>query len=422
MKSMWFHLMPYPDLPERFPQENRSVWVDIDPTLYDPVRGHHMYQQYIGELEYAASVGLDAVCVNEHHSNAYGMMPSPNLVASILARNVPDATIAVMGNTLPLYNPATRVAEELAMLDAISGGRIIAGFPVGSAMDTCYAYGTNPATLRERYQEAHDLILKAWTAKEPFAFNGQYNKQRYVNVWPRPVQRPHPPIWIPGGGSIDTWEWCARMDYVYCYLSYYGYQAGEEGMRGYWKTVREHGRDDNPYRAAFAQFIGVAETDQEARELYAEPAEYFYHRCLHIHGGFAEPPGYKTEATLMAGVQGMMERAASGKPAAPGAGSKKQVHGMSFDQLVERGWVVVGSVATVTEKLMTAAKTLRFGNLFALLQFGNMSTEVCRYNTRMFATQVMPELRTLWSNEYEHRWWPKPLQDRSSATQRQAAE
>ena len=90
--------------------------------------------------------GFDAVCVNEHHSNGYGLMPSPNLIASSLARRTTDTAICVMGNSLALYNPPTRVAEEFAMIDCISGGRLIAGFPVGTPMDTCYAYGTNPAS------------------------------------------------------------------------------------------------------------------------------------------------------------------------------------------------------------------------------------------------------------------------------------
>src|SRR6266436_5638961 len=149
-----------------------------------------------GGLQGEASVGLgyDAICVNEHHSNGYGLMPSPNLIASSLARRTSDATICVMGNSIALYNPPTRVAEEFAMIDVISGGRLIAGFPVGTPMDTCFAYGQNPSTLRDRYTEAHDLVMRAWTERDTFAFNGRFNQQRYVNIWPRPVQKPHPPV------------------------------------------------------------------------------------------------------------------------------------------------------------------------------------------------------------------------------------
>lgn len=111
--------------------------VDIDPALYDPAVGHRVYNEYIDQLEYVASVGFDGVGINEHHSNAYGLMPSPNLIASTLARSTSDAAIVVLGDSVALYNPPIRVAEEMAdRLHGISGGRLVAGFPVGSPMNT----------------------------------------------------------------------------------------------------------------------------------------------------------------------------------------------------------------------------------------------------------------------------------------------
>ena len=79
MNFLWFHLMPYADLPADFPEQHRSVWVYIDPTLFDATKAQVMYNDYLDELEHAAAVGFDGVCVNEHHSNGYGLMPSPNL-------------------------------------------------------------------------------------------------------------------------------------------------------------------------------------------------------------------------------------------------------------------------------------------------------------------------------------------------------
>ncbi|HEV8028073.1 MAG TPA: LLM class flavin-dependent oxidoreductase, partial [Stellaceae bacterium] len=310
MKLLWFHLMPYARLPEDFRQRHNSVWVDLDRSLFDPVYAHRLYNEYIDELEYAAALGFDAVCVNEHHANAYGLMPSPNLIAAMLARRGGDAAICVLGNSLALYNPPTRVAEEMAMLDCISGGRLIAGFPVGTPMDTCYAYGQNPSMLRAKYQEAHDLVLQAWTRPETFAFNGRFNQLRYVNIWPQPLQKPHPPIWIPGGGSLETWQWCAEMDYVYCYLSYFGYMAGRETMMGFWREMERLGKDRNPYRAGFLQFVGVAESRAEAEKLYKEPAEYFYGRCLHVDSRYASPPGYASEATQRARITSQVTLAA----------------------------------------------------------------------------------------------------------------
>jgi alkanesulfonate monooxygenase SsuD/methylene tetrahydromethanopterin reductase-like flavin-dependent oxidoreductase (luciferase family) len=408
MKLMWFHLMPYTELPDDFRDKNPSVWVDIHSSLFDPRRTHHMYNDFMDELEFAAECGFDAICVNEHHSNGYGLMPSPNLVASALARRTSDSALCVLGNSLALYNPPTRVAEEFAMIDCISGGRLIAGFPVGSPMDTCYAYGQNPSMLRERYHEAHDLVMRAWTEQDTFAFNNRFNQQRYVNIWPRPVQKPHPPIWIPGGGSVETWQWCAEMDYVYCYLSYYGYKAGQSTMDGFWDEMKRLGKDRNPYRAGFLQFVGVAETREEAYRLYREPAEYFYGRCLHIDPRFAGPPGYTTEATQRRGAQSQVAQAAQ----LSRYESKFQMLAREMDAIVDKGYVIIGSPDEVAAQLREVARNLNVGHLMMLLQFGNMGKDLAKYNTQLFAEQVMPQLHDVFA-DWEDRWWPQPM-DRST--------
>ncbi|HSJ96558.1 MAG TPA: LLM class flavin-dependent oxidoreductase [Myxococcota bacterium] len=404
MKLLWFHLMPYTDLPADFVERYGSVWVDIDPALFDPRRGHQLYNEFMDELEHAAELGFDGVCVNEHHQNGYGLMPSPNLIAAALARRTRDAALVVMGNSIALYDPPTRVAEEMAMLDCISGGRLVAGFPVGTPMDTCYAYGRNPSTLRARYHEAHDLIVKAWQADAPFAWNGRFHQQRYVNVWPRPVQQPHPPIWIPGGGSVETWQWCARQDYVYAYLSYFGYQAARAVMQGFWDEMDRLGKDRNPYRAGFLQFVGVAESRAEAMDLYREPAEYFYGRCLCVDARYAAPPGYTTEATLRSKVTSQVAQAARRADQ-----QKRAFAAPSFEEIVARGYVIVGSPDEVAEQLRTVATELHVGQLMLLLQFGNMGRDLTAWNSELFAKRVLPQLRDLFDDRWENRWWPRPL-------------
>jgi alkanesulfonate monooxygenase SsuD/methylene tetrahydromethanopterin reductase-like flavin-dependent oxidoreductase (luciferase family) len=408
MKVLWFHLMPYTELPDDFREKHPSVWVDIHSSLFDPRRAHHMYNDFMDELEFAASCGFDAICVNEHHSNGYGLMPSPNLIATSLARRTTGNTaLCVLGNSLALYNPPTRVAEEFAMIDCISGGRLIAGFPVGTPMDTCFAYGQNPSQLRERYHEAHDLVMKAWTERDTFAFNGRYNQQRYVNVWPRPVQRPHPPIWIPGGGSVETWQWCAQMDYVYCYLSYFGYIAGKATMQGFWDEMARLGKDRNPYRAGFLQFVGVAETREKAMELYRQSAEYFYGRCLHVDSRFAAPPGYSSETTQRIGPLSQVRQAAQRSREAFDVSIK-------MEEIVERGYVIIGSPDEVAQQLTHLATDLNVGHLMLLLQYGCMGKELTQYNTKLFAEQVLPRLRPLFS-EWENRWWPRPIEQATRA-------
>jgi alkanesulfonate monooxygenase SsuD/methylene tetrahydromethanopterin reductase-like flavin-dependent oxidoreductase (luciferase family) len=411
MKLCWFHLMPWTELPADFAEKHPSVWVDVDPKLFDPRRGHRLYNDFLDELELAAELGFDGVCVNEHHSNAYGLMPSPNLMAAALARGTRDAALVVMGASLALYNPPIRVAEEFAMIDCISGGRLVAGFPVGTPMDTCYAYGQNPSMLRERYHEALDLVMRAWTEDEPFTFHGRFNQLRYVNVWPRPVQKPRPPIWIPGGGSVETWQWCAQRDYVYSYLSYFGYRAGARTMKGFWAEMDRLGKERNPYRAGFLQFVGVAESRAEAMKLYREPAEYFYGRCLHLDPRFAMPPGYMTEGSLRARAESMVARAARQSSSDPG-------HALTFDRIVDQGYVIVGSPDEVAAKLREVAVELNVGQMMLLLQFGNMPKDVANYNTKLFAERVAPQIRGLFDERWENRWWPRPLPAEERASPR----
>jgi len=406
MKFHWFNLMPWPYLPDDFREKHRSVWVDVDSRLYDPVKGHQVYNEYLDLLEYAAELGFDGIGVNEHHQNAYGLMPSPQLWASSLARRTRDVAIVLMGQSIALYNPPTRVAEEMAMIDVVSGGRLIAGFPVGTSMDTNYAFGSNPGNLRERYRENHDMIIRAWTDPDMFAWNGKYNKVRYVNIWPRPIQKPHPPIWIPGGGSVETWDFCAENDYNYSYLSFSGYIRGKHLMQGFHDRVAELGHAFNPFQAAFAQQICVADSWDEAENEFSEHAKYFFERCLHVYPGFADAPGYRTEATLRAGLRAQV--GASGGAAL----------GKSFKEYVDEGFLVAGNPDQVTEQMEHLIKSLQVGHIFTLLHFGNMPANKCERSTKLFAEKVMPRLKHIWEGDHEDRWMPKPLARNQMSTPR----
>jgi alkanesulfonate monooxygenase SsuD/methylene tetrahydromethanopterin reductase-like flavin-dependent oxidoreductase (luciferase family) len=398
MKFTWFNLMPWPNLPNDFREKYRSVWVDIPSTLYDPVQGHDVYNVYLDELEHAEMLGFDGIGVNEHHANAYGMMPSPNIMAATLARRTSKAALVVLGDSIALYNPPVRVAEEFAMLDVISGGRLAAGFPVGTSMDTNYAYGQIPSLTREKYREAHELIMRAWKENEPFHFNGRYTKLRYVNCWPKPIQNP-PPIFVPGGGSLETYDFCLDYDYVYCYLSFTGYKRAKQLMDGYWERVKARGKDLSPYRAGFAQTIVVAETDKEAERDYREHIDYFYNRCLHVYPGFADAPGYRTIKTLQANVVSQMTQQAVGN-----------VANLSWEQLTRDGYVIGGSPDTVVEQMKELITGLRVGNIFCLIHVGNMPKDKCLRSSKLFAEEVMPKLRNMWP-EYadDDRFWIHPV-------------
>lgn len=401
MKVLMFHLMPYRDqAPKELDDPAHALQVTIPRNLFDPSRASQFYNDSLDELEHAANLGFDGLCVNEHHQMAYGMMPSPNLIVGALARRTRDVALVTLGTSAALYNPPTRVAEEFSMLDCISGGRVVAGFPVGTSMDSNFAYGMNPATLRDRYYEAVELIKRAWTEQEPFSFDGRFTQLRYVSIWPRPAQSPHPPIWVPGGSSLETWAWTIEHDYLYAHLSYGGYQNAISSMAGYWDTVEKMGKPRNPYRTAFLQLVCVGSSAQQVEDSYAPHVEYFYNRLLPpSRPGFSEAPGYRSLDSMRASLS----RGRSVSTADRGVSR-------TWDDFVRSGAVVAGTPDQVTEELQHVARSLNTGHLLLLTHIGSMPHELAMENIRLTATEVLPKLKQVFNDtDYQDHWWTRPL-------------
>ena len=158
------------------------------------------------------------VMINEHHNNPLCMMPSVNVIGSVLARTTTKGKIVFLGNVLPIHENPLRVAEEIAMIDILSGGRVVCGFVRGIGQESM-ATNTNPIYNRERFDEAHNVIIKAWTTPGPFRYEGKHYHYRIVNPWVMPLQKPHPPVWIPGVASPESVVWAAKHKYPYIALA-----------------------------------------------------------------------------------------------------------------------------------------------------------------------------------------------------------
>ena len=195
-----WHFMSYPYAPADFDDKYDTAWITVPNRLWDRDKSKGLLNGYIDQLAYADTVGFDGMVLNEHHQNIYGLMPSPNIIAAALSQKTKVGKIVVLPNLLPLHGNPLRVAEEYAMLDNMSNGRIIAGLAPGGGQET-FNYNTPAAIQREQFWEAVDLIEQAWTREGPFAFEGKHYPLRYVNPWPQPQQHPHPQIWIPGSQS-----------------------------------------------------------------------------------------------------------------------------------------------------------------------------------------------------------------------------
>jgi alkanesulfonate monooxygenase SsuD/methylene tetrahydromethanopterin reductase-like flavin-dependent oxidoreductase (luciferase family) len=371
----FFHLMPWPYLPPDFSAHYDSAWVWLPNTLYDPAKGHDLYQSYINVLARADELGFDGVCVNEHHQNAYGLMPSPNVIAGALTQRTKNCKIAVIGNALPLYNPPLRVAEEFAMLDVLSGGRLIAGMVIGGGPEY-FSYGANPTHSRERFRESLDLIVKAWTEPGPFLWKSKHYFFRYVNPWPRPLQQPHPPIWIPGVGSRETIEFVAQRRYAYMGVPYFHFDVFRRVFAQFREACDKAGYTARPEQMGWGVPIYVAETDAQARREF-EPHFWYFVRNL-LKGISLTPPGYTSPQSAAAIMKNRPLFLSEQK---------------TWDD-IERGvYAIVGSPETVRQKLAHYQKELGCGVVLTGCQTGTLGGEEASKSMELLAREVLPHVR-----------------------------
>lgn len=393
-----WHFMAYPYLPADFDQKYETGWVTVPNSLWDREKTKGLYQEYIDQLAYGEELGFDGLVLNEHHQNVYGLMPSPNIVAAALTQRTKRAKIVVLGNLLPLHLNPLRVAEEYAMIDSMSGGRLIAGFAVGGGPEA-FNYGIPQPQARTRYWEAVDLIHRAWTEDGPFSHEGRHFPLRYVNIWPKPEQRPHPPIWIPGALSIETMEEVAKRGYCYFLSSRAHGAATRKAAQRFAEIIRTHGGSFDPWRMGILLSVYVSETDEQARAESREGIWYFLKNCLKGHlrkegRTLTFGPGVPSTS-----VRSWEQYLKNTDPNAKMLGDAKD-----WEELDAWGSITYGSPKTVREKLWSLIEQAGVGNLLIQFHFGNMRPELARKSMRLFATEVAPALRkdsaALFGREY----------------------
>jgi alkanesulfonate monooxygenase SsuD/methylene tetrahydromethanopterin reductase-like flavin-dependent oxidoreductase (luciferase family) len=381
MKVILFHLMPYADLDFEATKGHETVWVNLPNKHFDAAKMNVLYNRFIDELVSAEPLGFDGVAVNEHHQTAYGLMPSPTVIASILARETKRVKIAILGNALPLRSHPMTIAEEHAMIDVISGGRLISGFVRGIGAEY-HTFGLNPTVSHDRYHEAHDLIVQAWTRPGPFAFTGKHYNVEYVNLWPKPLQQPHPPIWVPSQGSKETIDWAAAPERRYTYLQTFSpVKVVERYLKSYRDTAAAFGYEAEDSQLGWAVPVYVADSDEQARREAKEPFELFRNRLLKMPFEMLLPPGYSSRNSL----KGMM------------AAKAAITQDTTIEQAIDNGMIICGSPDTVRQKITEYWKTMRFGNLLTMMQFGTLSPELTRRSMELFAQKVMPAVQPLTS-------------------------
>jgi len=177
--------------------------------MWDRELGKRLYSERMKYIRRVDELGFDGIIFTEHHYGPNGgLTPSPTVVLAAATQVTGQIKLVTMGISLALYPQPVRVAEELAMVDNLSLGRLVVGL-ISSGAQNMYAYNVSPAEERDRYHEAYDLIVKAWTAENPFEWHSQYFDYKCVSILPRPLQVPHPPFWTTASADQSI-QWAAR--------------------------------------------------------------------------------------------------------------------------------------------------------------------------------------------------------------------
>jgi len=368
------HFMPYVHLPENHKQF-KSTWVNFPNKFYDPERGHELYQRYLQELVLADRLGYDAIVVNEHHNTVYSMMATPNLIAAALVPQTTNVKICVWGTPPNLMLP-NRLAEEYAILDVMSKGRIEVAFPLGTGMEY-WANPVNPATARERFRESLKVILQAWTQDGPTTHYGQFYTYRFLNPWPRPFQRPHPPCYIVGTGSPETIEIAAEHGFGYASVFVTQQRAFElnENLR---RRAAQYGHTIRPDQLPLLTFIYVAETQEQAEREYVGHLEHFFSDYLRTIPHYLAPPGYLSVDQLKA-------RAAM---------ADKLHGGFDFNAISGSFFVAVGTPEKIANQIGDWAAWMKTSHINGVMHIADMPHWKTVKNLTLFAEEVIPRLRS----------------------------
>ena len=379
MRLWHFSETAYPHLPPE--EEYESVRVSMPSRYFDPEIGHDLYNRRLDEWCLADELGID-IMINEHHQTPTCIDPAAPVMTGILARVTNNSRLLILGNPIANRRQPVRVAEEMAMVDVISKGRLECGF-VRSVPYEIAPANSIPVRMAERMWEAHDLIVKAWTSHDgPFTFEGEFFHHRMVNIWPRPYQQPHPPIWVTALSTGNASE-IARKGYnLGTFLG--GYEKTPPVFKAYRNAYREAGHgDDVPLeKLGYSGLIFVGETEDEGRRGGQHLLWYLSHNKLPTH--FRNPPGYASIAANVMALKGGQ------------IGVRREGWVPDLDEEMAKGIVFCGTPDQVYDQLKQFYDHVGgFGHLLSMGQAGHLSHEDTCKSLRLMATELYPRLKEL---------------------------
>jgi alkanesulfonate monooxygenase SsuD/methylene tetrahydromethanopterin reductase-like flavin-dependent oxidoreductase (luciferase family) len=342
-------------------------------TGYSPQEARRSMLTALEEFRLADEVGFDWVTVAEHHYGPMGLTPNPMVFAGALTQVVKRAKIALLGPNIPILNPV-RVAEEFAMLDTLTNGRVIAGLLRGTPNEYV-TYNTNPAESREIFEEAVVLIRRAWIETQPFGWEGRHFQFRSISIWPRPMQQPHPPIYM-SGSSPESAAFAAR-NRISLGLAVTTVPLAAKSVALYRDAAREAGWTPQPDNILYRLSFHVAESDAQARA-DLEESERLPQRLSPVRAN----PALEAAVALTGyyGADLSKQRA-------------RVLLSHSVEERIAAGQIIIGSADTVRSQIRDIADRLGPGMLDLVPAF--QSGEPTLRSIRLFGERVLPHIRDL---------------------------
>ncbi len=381
MKVYQFTEQPYPPA---WNDHGGSLRVDLPNRKQDPKIAADLYHRYYDEWVLADELGLN-IMINEHHSTATCMSATAIVTLSILARQTKRARLLVLGYPIGHRPDPLRVAEELATVDVISRGRLEMGFVKGVPYEFPVS-NQNPVGVMDRFWEAHDFILKAMTSHdEPFNWEGEYFHYRHVNLWPRPFQQPHPPVWSTTSSRTNA-RVLGERGYVMATLgSGYATRALFDAYReGYVSKGRPAPAAD---RFAYLGLVAVAATEAAAHERGNIIAGYLRSGAI-VAPQFRNPPGYlsiEDNAKILRGAARPRSFTKDGRVVDMRTGS--------VQDLIDAGILFCGTPDQVYEQIVDFCEYCGgLGHLLMMGHAGFLSHADTVDNLTLFAREVLPRL------------------------------
>jgi alkanesulfonate monooxygenase SsuD/methylene tetrahydromethanopterin reductase-like flavin-dependent oxidoreductase (luciferase family) len=359
----------------------------IPSRVYDPQIGADLYNRYLDEWVLCDELGIN-IMVNEHHATATCSTSVCTVPLAIMARETKKARLLCLGMPIANRMDAVRVAEEMAMIDVISRGRLEMGFVKGSPYEVGPA-NSNPATLTERFWEAHDLILKAMTSHDgPFNWEGEHFQYRQVNAWPRPYQQPHPPVWITVAGPYSA-DAVGEKGYVIASLNT-GYWSTPSIFEAYRKGAASAGLEPGLDRFGYLAMIGVGETEEEGRRRVDQILDYS-RTTPRVLRHLQMPPGLAPPEVVGRELQNPSTRSITLRD-----GSKASMRHGSVDEFINAGLAFGGTPDTVYEQIKEFYDHVGgLGHLLMMGQGGYLNHEDTVANLTLFSKEVLPRLKEL---------------------------